>query len=163
MLNCLNTPLQITIVRSYRAAMFVLHVDTYKARAIFAPRSPTVKKYYEASLSGEITRKHPLEILRLQTLQISLLCFGLSIFPPPPTQSPRGVHPPAGKWSGTNQTVNLVSPIQPWRKLQFTEGLKNLLFSPSIFSHRAIYNPSLNRPSGNLDVKPLHFIGQRKT
>ena len=84
MLNCLNTPLQITIVRSYRAAMFVLHADTYKARAIFAPRSPTVKKYYEASLSGEITRKHPLEILRLKTLQISLLCFGLSISPPPP-------------------------------------------------------------------------------
>ena len=155
MLNCLNTPLQITIVRSYRAAMFVLHVDTYRARAIFAPRSPTVKKYYEASLSGEITRKHPLEILRLKTLQISLLCFGLSISPPPP--------PPAGKWSGTNQTVNLVSPIQPWRKLQFNEGLKNLPFSPSIFSHSAIYNPSLNRPSGNLDVKPLHFIGQRKT
>ena len=87
MLNCLNTPLQITIVRSYRAAMFVLHVDTYRARAIFAPRSPTVKKYYEASLSGEITRKHPLEILRLKTLQISLLCFGLSISPPPPPTS----------------------------------------------------------------------------
>ena len=32
---------------SYRAAMFVLHVDTLKARAMFAPRSRTVKKSFE--------------------------------------------------------------------------------------------------------------------
>ena len=31
---------------SYRAAMFVLHVDTLKARAMFAPRSRTVKKSF---------------------------------------------------------------------------------------------------------------------
>ena len=34
-----NTPFQITIVRLYRAAMFVLYVDTSIGRAIFAPRS----------------------------------------------------------------------------------------------------------------------------
>ena len=43
----------ITIVRSYRAAMFVLHVDTLKARAMLAPRSRPVKKLYEASLTSE--------------------------------------------------------------------------------------------------------------
>ena len=30
--------------------MFVLHVDTFKARAMFAPRSRAVKKIYGASL-----------------------------------------------------------------------------------------------------------------
>ena len=30
--------------------MFVLHVDTFKARAMFAPRSRAVKKPYGASL-----------------------------------------------------------------------------------------------------------------
>ena len=44
------TPFQITIVLSYRAAMFVLNVDTFKARAMFAPRSRAVKKIYGASL-----------------------------------------------------------------------------------------------------------------
>ena len=44
------TPFQITIVLLYRAAMFVLHVDTFKARAMFAPRSRAVKKPYGASL-----------------------------------------------------------------------------------------------------------------
>ena len=39
----LSTPFQATIARSYRAVMFVLHIDTFKARAIFAPRSPAVK------------------------------------------------------------------------------------------------------------------------
>ena len=43
----------ITIVRSYRAAMFVLHVDILKARAMFAPRSRAVEKLYEASLTSE--------------------------------------------------------------------------------------------------------------
>ena len=41
-----NSPFQVTIVRSYRAAMFVLHGDT---RAMFAPRSRAVKKPYGAS------------------------------------------------------------------------------------------------------------------
>ena len=49
-LYCFYTPFQITIVLSYRAAMFVLHVDTFKARAMFAPRSRAVKKPYGASL-----------------------------------------------------------------------------------------------------------------
>ena len=43
----------ITIVWSYRAAMFVLHVDILKARAMFAPRSRAVEKLYEASLTSE--------------------------------------------------------------------------------------------------------------
>ena len=36
----------LTIVRLYQAAMFVLHVDTFKARTIFALRSRTFKKPY---------------------------------------------------------------------------------------------------------------------
>ena len=35
---------QITVVRSYRATMFVLYADTFIARAMFAPRSRAVKK-----------------------------------------------------------------------------------------------------------------------
>ena len=31
--------------------MFVLHVDTFKARAMFAPRSRAVKKLYGATLT----------------------------------------------------------------------------------------------------------------
>ena len=31
----------------YRVAMFVLHVDTFKARAMFAPRSRAVKNPLE--------------------------------------------------------------------------------------------------------------------
>ena len=46
-LYCFYTPFQITIVLSYRAAMFVLHVDTFKARAMFAPRSRAVKNLME--------------------------------------------------------------------------------------------------------------------
>ena len=36
-------------MRSHRAAMFVLHVDTFQARAMLAPRSRAVKKPYGAS------------------------------------------------------------------------------------------------------------------
>ena len=46
---------------SYRAAMFVLHVDTFKARAMFAPRSRAVKKPYGASLGRVqllVNKKH---------------------------------------------------------------------------------------------------------
>ena len=46
-----NTPFQLTIVRLYRATMFVLHVDTFKARAIFASRSCRFKKPHGASLN----------------------------------------------------------------------------------------------------------------
>ena len=50
-----NTPFQITIVRSYRAAIFVFHVDrhvdTFRARALFAPRSCTVQKFHGSSLN----------------------------------------------------------------------------------------------------------------
>ena len=55
------TPFQITIVLAYRAAMFVLHVDTFKARAMFAPRSRAVKKPYGASLGRVqllVNKKH---------------------------------------------------------------------------------------------------------
>ena len=38
-------------MRSYRAAMYVLHVDTFKARAMLAPRSRAVKKLYGATLT----------------------------------------------------------------------------------------------------------------
>ena len=43
--------LHITIVRLYRVAMFVLHVDSFQARALFAPRSRAVKKPCGATLS----------------------------------------------------------------------------------------------------------------
>ena len=43
-----------TIVRSYRAAMFVLHVDTFKNRAMLTPRSRAVKKLYRASIRNDI-------------------------------------------------------------------------------------------------------------
>ena len=50
-----NTPFQITIVRSYRAAIFVFHVDshvdTFKARALFAPRSYAAQKPQGSSLN----------------------------------------------------------------------------------------------------------------
>ena len=36
-------------MQSYRAAMFVLHIDSFEARAMFAPRSCAVKKHYGAS------------------------------------------------------------------------------------------------------------------
>ena len=39
-----------TIVRSNRAAMFVLHVDTSAPRAMFAPTFRALRKPYEASL-----------------------------------------------------------------------------------------------------------------
>ena len=45
----LNIPFQITIVQSYRAPMFVLHIDSFKARAMFAPRSCAVKNPMEPS------------------------------------------------------------------------------------------------------------------
>ena len=51
-LNCLNTPFQITIVSLYRGAMFVFHVVAFKAPAMFATRSPAVKTPYGASLRG---------------------------------------------------------------------------------------------------------------
>ena len=41
-LNFFKTPFQITIVRSYRAAMFVLHVDSLKASALFGPKSRAI-------------------------------------------------------------------------------------------------------------------------
>ena len=37
-------------MRSYRVTMFVLHVETFEARAMFTPRSRAVKKSYVASL-----------------------------------------------------------------------------------------------------------------
>ena len=43
-----------TTVRSYLAAMFFLHDDTFKARAMFAPRSRAVKKPYGVSLDNDI-------------------------------------------------------------------------------------------------------------
>ena len=49
-LNCPNTPFQITILRSYRVTLFVLHVDTFKARNLFAPRSCAVEKPFGAFL-----------------------------------------------------------------------------------------------------------------
>ena len=48
-LTVLNIPFQLTIMQSYRAAMFVLHIDSFEARAMFAPRSCAVKKHYGAS------------------------------------------------------------------------------------------------------------------
>ena len=42
---------QITIVRSYRAALFLLHVDRFKARATFVPRSRAAKKPLGAFLN----------------------------------------------------------------------------------------------------------------
>ena len=36
-------------MQSYRAAMFVLQIDSFEARAMFAPRSCAVKKHYGAS------------------------------------------------------------------------------------------------------------------
>ena len=49
-----NTPFQMTIVRSYRAAMFVLHVDNFKNHAMLTPRSRAFKKLYEASIRNDI-------------------------------------------------------------------------------------------------------------
>ena len=46
-----STSLQIIIVRSYRAPMFFLHVDTFKACAMAAPRSWAVKKSNRAYLN----------------------------------------------------------------------------------------------------------------
>ena len=44
----LSTPIiQMTIVRSYRAAMFVLHVDTSQPRAMFEPR-PRGSKFHQS-------------------------------------------------------------------------------------------------------------------
>ena len=40
-----------TIVRSYRVAMFVFYVDTSMARAMCTPRYRAVKKPYGASLN----------------------------------------------------------------------------------------------------------------
>ena len=40
----MNTPFQITIVRPYRAAKFLLYIDPYKERPLFAPRSRGVKE-----------------------------------------------------------------------------------------------------------------------
>ena len=37
-------------MQSYRAAMFVLHIDSFKARAMFAPRSCAVKNPMEPPL-----------------------------------------------------------------------------------------------------------------
>lgn len=44
MSNCFNTPFQRTIVRSRRAAIFVLHVNTYATCAMFVPRSRALRK-----------------------------------------------------------------------------------------------------------------------
>ena len=55
-LNFFITPFQITIVRSYRAAMFVLHVDSLKARALFVPKSRAILKPYGASLNTLASR-----------------------------------------------------------------------------------------------------------
>ena len=49
-----NTPFQMTTVRSYLAAMFVFHVDTFKNRAMLAPRSRAVKKPQKASITNDI-------------------------------------------------------------------------------------------------------------
>ena len=46
-LNCLNTPFQVTIV-----SLFVFDIVTFKTRAMFAPIPPAVKKPYGASLRG---------------------------------------------------------------------------------------------------------------
>ena len=43
-----NTPFQITIVRSYRAAMFV---NTFKARTMLAPKSRAVKNPFGSFLN----------------------------------------------------------------------------------------------------------------
>ena len=56
-----NTPFQITIVRSYRAAMFVMHVDFFKARTMFAPRSRAVKNPFGAFLN-EKGCHHPFDV-----------------------------------------------------------------------------------------------------
>ena len=49
-----NTPLQITTVHHiYRAAMFVLHVDTFKARALFTPRSHVIKNPVKDLMKSE--------------------------------------------------------------------------------------------------------------
>ena len=52
--NCFHKPFQMTTVRSYLAAMFFFHDDTFKARAMFAPRSRAVKKLYGVSLNRDI-------------------------------------------------------------------------------------------------------------
>ena len=38
-------------MRSYRAAMFAMHIDTFKARTMFAPRSRAVKNPFGAFLN----------------------------------------------------------------------------------------------------------------
>ena len=43
-------------MQSYRAAMFVLHIDSFEARAMFAPRSCAVKKHYGVSFKTSIFR-----------------------------------------------------------------------------------------------------------
>ena len=53
----LDTPFQIAIVRLYLAAMIVLHLDTYKARAMFSHRYIAVKKSYGASFNWEASWK----------------------------------------------------------------------------------------------------------
>ena len=52
-LTIFKTSFQVTIMQSYWAAMFVLHVDTLKAFVMFAPRSCAVKKSHGASLKEE--------------------------------------------------------------------------------------------------------------
>ena len=54
-----NTPLQITTVWLYGAAMFVLHVDTFKTWAMFTPRSHVVKKPYGVFLSRPHEKWNP--------------------------------------------------------------------------------------------------------
>ena len=44
----INIPFQMRVVRSYRAAMFVLHVDAFEARVMFAPRSCAAKNRMES-------------------------------------------------------------------------------------------------------------------
>ena len=53
---CFNPPFQITIVRLYQAAMFVLLVDIFKSFFyMYQSRSCTIKNPYGASLSNTLT------------------------------------------------------------------------------------------------------------
>ena len=47
-LTVFNIPFQMRVVRSYRAAMLVLHVDAFEARVMFAPRSCAAKNRMES-------------------------------------------------------------------------------------------------------------------
>ena len=54
-----NTAFQITILRSYGVAMFVLHVESFKALAMFAQRSRSVKKTLWSPSNGPFHSTSP--------------------------------------------------------------------------------------------------------